>query len=147
MAAKLLPTSCVKGEWEERVFNNVSVNAGGPQVVSIDYELNFAKAGLGMGLWIQYTPGTAGNTLTVGALWSTRGGTLFFPSVDGPSVVLRPGVSMPSPPSTAGPHRPGVTFRAHRHRPLRSGWHGLRGARGGEREAMAGPRRMSVVGS
>jgi hypothetical protein len=41
-----------------------------------------------MGLWIQYTPGTAGNTLTVGALWSTRGGTLFFPSVDGPSVVL-----------------------------------------------------------
>jgi hypothetical protein len=88
MAAKLLPTSCVKGEWEERVFNNVSVNAGGPQVVSIDYELNFAKAGLGMGLWIQYTPGTAGNTLTVGALWSTRGGTLFFPSVDGPSVVI-----------------------------------------------------------
>lgn len=88
MAAKLIPTSCVKGEWEELVFDDVAVTPGGPQVVSIDYELNFAKAALGMALWIEYTPGSPGNTLTVGALWSTRGGTLFFPSVDGPSVII-----------------------------------------------------------
>jgi hypothetical protein len=88
MAAKLIPTSCTKGEWEELVFDDVTVHTGGPQVVSIDYELNFAKAGLGMALWVEYTPGTPGNTLTVGALWSTRGGTLFFPAVDGPNVVL-----------------------------------------------------------
>lgn len=89
MPAKVLPaTNCVKGEWQELVFNNVAVNAGGPQVVSIDYELNFAKSSLGMALWVEYTPGHAGNTLTVGALWSTRGGALFFPAVDGPSVVL-----------------------------------------------------------
>jgi len=88
MAAKRIPTSCTRGEWEELVFDDVAVTPGGPQVVSIDYELNFAKAALGMALWIQYTPGTLGNTLTVGALWSTRGGTLFFPSVDGPSVII-----------------------------------------------------------
>jgi hypothetical protein len=90
MSVTLLPASCKKGEWQERVFNNVAVNAGGPQVVSIDYELNFAKASLGMALWVDYMPDSMhlSNTLTVGALWSTQGGTLFFPSVDGPSVIL-----------------------------------------------------------
>ena len=93
MAAKLIPATvdsetskaCKNGEWEEIVFNDVPVSVGVPQT-SIDYELNFAKAGLGMALWVEYTPGAPGNTLTIGALWSTRGGTLFFPAVDGPSV-------------------------------------------------------------
>ena len=82
-----LPPKCVRGEWQTLVFDNVPVTSP-TQVVSADYELNLAKAGLGMALWVEYTPGHAGNTLTVGALWSTQGGTLFFPSVDGPSVVL-----------------------------------------------------------
>ena len=88
MTAILIPTNCVKGEWEQTIFDNVPVTAGGSQVVSSDYELNFAKSGLGMALWVEYTPGTPGNTLTIGALWSTRGGTLFFPSLNGPNVTI-----------------------------------------------------------
>ena len=91
MAAKLIPAlvdsdvskACKNGEWEELVFNNVAVP--GLDTTSIDYELNFAKAGLGMALWVEYT-GTG--DLTINALWSTRGGSIFLPYVDGPSVTI-----------------------------------------------------------
>jgi hypothetical protein len=95
MAATPLPTDCIHGEWETPVvFGGVSVNvpvvAGAPAILSDVYELNFAKSGLGMALWVNYIPDPAHptNTLTVGALWSTRGGSLFFPAVDGPSVTI-----------------------------------------------------------
>ena len=98
MSAKLIPATadsatskaCKNGEWEEIVFDSVTVAAGapGPVVTSDDYELNFAKAGLSMALWVKYSPATLGNTLTIGALWSTRGGTEFFPAVDGPDVTI-----------------------------------------------------------
>ena len=89
MSAILLPTTCVKGEWEETVFSDQIVLGPDPAdtVYSSIYELNFTKASLGMALWVKYTP-VGANTLTVGVLWSTRGGSEFFPALDGPSVIL-----------------------------------------------------------